>query len=32
MSKYQQKDIIQIYYNEVLEEHHEMHKMIETIF
>ena len=32
VSEHQQKDIIQIYYNKSLKEHHEIHKTIETIF
>ena len=32
MSKHQQKDIIQMYHNEPLEEHHEIHKTIKAIF
>ena len=32
VSEHQQKDIIQIYYDKLLEEHCEIHKMIETIF
>ena len=32
VSEHQQKDIIQMYYNEPLKEHHEIHKTIEAIF
>ena len=32
MSEHQQKDIIWIYYDESLEEHCEIHKMIKAIF
>ena len=32
VSEHQQKDIIQMYHNKSLKEHHKIHKMIEVIF
>ena len=32
MSEHQQKDIIQMYHDKLLKEHHRIHKMIEAIF
>ena len=32
VSEHQQKNIIQMYHNEPLREHQEVHKMIEAIF